>query len=87
MSGIINISGRSNSRLNGRLEVACEPNSRAEAKSQFVDDPVPLVIEVAKMYWMVSSRSVPTWILHCWDREIEFDGGHRGSQGWVVGIN
>jgi len=47
-----------NSRLNGRLEVACEPNSRVGTESKLVDDPVPLAIKVAKMYWMVSSGSV-----------------------------
>ena len=69
--------------MNGRLEVACKPNSRVGAISQFVDDSVPLVIEVAKMYWMVSSRSVLMWTLHFLDSEIEVpgrEGGHQDSR-------
>ena len=65
----------SNSRLNGGLEVACEPNSGEGTKSKLMDHLVPLVIDVPKIYWMISSRSVPKWILRARATETEVKHG------------
>ena len=78
--------GIDDARLNGRLEVACEPNSRVGAKSKLMDDPVPLAKEVPNMYWMISSRLIPMWTLYVRATEMEVgrqEGDHRDSiLGW-----
>ena len=48
-----------------------------------MDDPVPLVIDVPEMYWMISSRLIPMWALHVRASEIEVTGldeVHRDSR-------
>jgi len=54
--------------------VACEPNGGVGTESKFMDDSVPLAINVPEMYRMVSSRSVPMRILHLRASEIEVKG-------------
>jgi len=55
----------------GLLEVACEPNGGIGTKSKFVDHPVPLVIDVAKMYWVISSRPISVRVLQTWASEVK----------------
>ena len=65
-------------RLNGRLEVACEPNSGERTISELMDHLVPLVIDIPKMYWMIPSRSILMWILRAHAAETELQ--HRDSR-------
>ena len=74
------------SRLRSRLEVACEPNCGVAAKSKLIDHPVPLAINVSKVYWVVSSRSILIWTLQVWARAVKVKGGlHQGSEMVVKG--
>ena len=53
-----------NSRLSGRLGVACELSSGRDSEIKFMDRPVPLEIDTTEVYRMVSSRSISMWVFY-----------------------
>ena len=71
---VVGTGGCNNSRLGGRLEVVCEPNGGIGAESKLVDHPVPLTIDIPKVYGMVSSRLISMRTLHVWAREVKVKG-------------
>jgi len=81
-SGELEFGNQKSSRLSGRQEVACEPNRRMGAESKLIDHPVPHVIDVPKVHWMVSSILIPAWILQARTTKVKLRGRlHRGSGG------
>ena len=56
------------------MEVACEPNGGIGTESKLMDHPVPLAIDIPKVYGMISSKLISMWTLHIWTSEVKVKG-------------
>jgi hypothetical protein len=66
--------GENDLRLSGGFEVACEPDSGIGTKPKFMNHPVPLVINIPEVYWVVPSRPISVWTLQSGSGEVEIKG-------------
>ena len=55
----------------GSKEVACEPDGRIRTISELVKYSVSLAVDVSDVYWVISSRPIPSRTLQIRESEVK----------------